>query len=75
MLLKCSPQIVNYNLLFRSDYNIYQYIRMLYKELSLSDFGSAFLHLHVGNRATPLKLRQKFPPYVVFFVLYEFFVV
>ena len=37
--------------------------------------GSAFLHFNAGNGAMPLNPRPKRPPYVVFFVLYEFCVV
>ena len=38
-------------------------------------FGSAFLHLNARNGTMPLNMLPKFPPYVVFFVLYEFRVV
>ena len=39
----------------------------------LSDFGSAFFHLNMGNGKMPLKPFPKQSPYVVFFLLYDFF--
>ena len=38
----------------------------------LPGFCSAFLHLNAGNIAMPLNPRPNLPPYVIFFVLYEF---
>ena len=43
--------------------------------MMVSNFGSDFLHLNTGNGTMPLNPRPKRPPYVVFFVLYEFCVV
>ena len=45
---------------------------MLDKGWRPSDSGSTLLHLDIGNGTMPLNLRQKFPLYVVFIVLYEF---
>ena len=45
------------------------------KRLLLSNFGSSSLCLNVCNGAIPLNVRPKLPPYVVFSVMYEFFVV
>ena len=41
----------------------------------LSNFVSDFLHLNASNVAMPTNQRPKHPPYVVFFVSYEFCVV
>ena len=56
-------------------YNISKYVHMLDKGWRISNFSSDFLHLKTGNNTMPLKLRPKLPPYVVFFMLYEFSVV
>ena len=58
-----------------SFYNISHHIHMYDKVWHLSNSGSAFLHLNVGNSAMPLKPFPKRRPYVIFFMLYEFRVV
>ena len=63
---------MNYNILVRSDYNISQYVHIYDKGWHPSDFDSAVFHLNTGNVKIPLNPRPKWPPYVVYFVLYEF---
>ena len=56
-------------------WNLPQCIHIPDKGWRLSDFVSGFLHLYTGNDVIPLKLLSKCPPYILFFVLYEFCVV
>ena len=55
--------------------NISQFIHITYRGWCLPNFGSSFLQINMDNRAMPLNPCSKWPPYIVFFVLFLFHVV
>ena len=74
MVLNSAHRSVNYNVSVISDYNISQDIHMTDNGWHISDFGSDLFPLNAENDIMYINPRSKLPPYVVLFVLYEFWV-